>query len=332
MFRSIYALICATALVCLPALGQTGFIPVTQSHLTDSNGNAAVNMQVCAQAVSDDAKPTSVRVGTSAGVTTTSQVCANVNNGAWSMSLPDGSQSAPLNATWSFSAIDNLTGQNLLAGYSKVQPHSQTCTATGTVVSCTTNRSDDWCSASSCTFDKLAPSAPAMAVMVQGIKGDTGDAATVQLGTVTTSAPNTDVIITNSGDNHNAILNFTVPKGPPGSNNGGGSYYSVQYQGLDSTLSGDTVARTDGNGNFNFKSVDGIGYAKGFRTSSSTTDGCQNAFNAGVYNCQVESGVTDSGVLTNSTHPMMHTQDHTYGGAIEVYQNTVAPTSAASSA
>ena len=48
------------------------------------------------------------------------------------------------------------------------------------------------------------------------MQGVQGDAATIDLGTVTTGSPGTDVIITNSGDSSAAIFNFTIPRGDVG--------------------------------------------------------------------------------------------------------------------
>lgn len=50
----------------------------------------------------------------------------------------------------------------------------------------------------------------------QGPQGDTGAAATVTVGTVTTGEPGTDAIVTNSGTESAAVLNFTIPKGDTG--------------------------------------------------------------------------------------------------------------------
>ena len=49
-----------------------------------------------------------------------------------------------------------------------------------------------------------------------GDKGDTGDSATIAVGTVTTGNAGTSAAITNSGDEHNAVFNFTIPKGDKG--------------------------------------------------------------------------------------------------------------------
>ena len=53
-------------------------------------------------------------------------------------------------------------------------------------------------------------------VGAQGPQGFTGDAATISIGTVTTGAAGSNVIITNAGDIHDAILNFTIPRGDQG--------------------------------------------------------------------------------------------------------------------
>lgn len=49
-----------------------------------------------------------------------------------------------------------------------------------------------------------------------GPQGATGPAATITVGTVKTGAPGSDVVITNSGDSQNAVLNFTIPRGDKG--------------------------------------------------------------------------------------------------------------------
>ena len=50
-----------------------------------------------------------------------------------------------------------------------------------------------------------------------GLKGDTGEAATIQVGTVTASEPGGNPAVTNSGTENAAVLNFTLPRGEPGS-------------------------------------------------------------------------------------------------------------------
>lgn len=49
-----------------------------------------------------------------------------------------------------------------------------------------------------------------------GLKGDPGEAATIQVGTVTASDPGSNPQVTNSGTEQNAVLNFTLPRGEQG--------------------------------------------------------------------------------------------------------------------
>ena len=65
-----------------------------------------------------------------------------------------------------------------------------------------------------------------------GAKGDKGDTgaqgapATIRIGTVTTGEPGTEASVTNSGTRYDAIFNFTIPRGNPGSD---GSSVDVDY-------------------------------------------------------------------------------------------------------
>ena len=49
-----------------------------------------------------------------------------------------------------------------------------------------------------------------------GDTGDKGDAATIAVGTTTTGAAGTNASVTNSGDEHDAVFDFTIPKGDKG--------------------------------------------------------------------------------------------------------------------
>lgn len=49
-----------------------------------------------------------------------------------------------------------------------------------------------------------------------GLKGDKGNSATINVGTVETLEPNQKAVVTNSGTIHDAILNFGIPKGEKG--------------------------------------------------------------------------------------------------------------------
>ena len=50
----------------------------------------------------------------------------------------------------------------------------------------------------------------------KGDKGDTGAAATVRIGEVTTGDPGSEAAVTNSGDEHDAVLDITLPRGATG--------------------------------------------------------------------------------------------------------------------
>lgn len=70
----------------------------------------------------------------------------------------------------------------------------------------------------------------------QGPKGETGavgpqgEAATVTIGTVTTGAPGTNAIVTNSGTTSEAVFNFTIPRGDTGAAGAGtGDMLSADY-------------------------------------------------------------------------------------------------------
>lgn len=70
---------------------------------------------------------------------------------------------------------------------------------------------------------------------IQGLKGDKGDkgerglqgvagaAATIKIGSVYTGEAGTNASVSNSGTSSNVILNFTIPRGNPGSGGGSGS-------------------------------------------------------------------------------------------------------------
>ena len=67
----------------------------------------------------------------------------------------------------------------------------------------------------------------------QGLQGIAGTAATIRIGSVYTGEPGTNASVSNSGTSTNAILNFTIPRGNPGS---GGSTVDVDAALSDSSL------------------------------------------------------------------------------------------------
>lgn len=57
-------------------------------------------------------------------------------------------------------------------------------------------------------------------VNIKGAKGDTGAAATIRIGTVTTGAAGSNAVVTNSGTVSDAVFNFTIPRGEKGAGGG----------------------------------------------------------------------------------------------------------------
>ena len=55
---------------------------------------------------------------------------------------------------------------------------------------------------------------------LQGLQGPAGNAATITIGSVTTSAPGTSANVTNSGTSSAAVLDFVLPKGKDGADGG----------------------------------------------------------------------------------------------------------------
>ena len=58
------------------------------------------------------------------------------------------------------------------------------------------------------------------AVNIKGAKGDTGTAASITIGSVTTGAAGSNASVTNSGTASNAVLNFMLPRGKDGKDGG----------------------------------------------------------------------------------------------------------------
>lgn len=57
-------------------------------------------------------------------------------------------------------------------------------------------------------------------VNIKGAKGDTGTAASIEIGSVTTGAAGSNASVTNSGTASNVVLNFTLPRGKDGADGG----------------------------------------------------------------------------------------------------------------
>lgn len=54
-------------------------------------------------------------------------------------------------------------------------------------------------------------------IPIPGPQGPAGQAATITVGSTLTGAPGTQAVVSNSGTTSNAVLNFIIPEGQPGS-------------------------------------------------------------------------------------------------------------------
>ena len=68
-----------------------------------------------------------------------------------------------------------------------------------------------------------------------GLKGDKGDAATIQVGTVETLEPNQNATVSNSGTVNNAVFNFGIPKGEKGDKGDDGGVQTVNGKAPDAS-------------------------------------------------------------------------------------------------
>lgn len=83
--------------------------------------------------------------------------------------------------------------------------------------------------------------------VVLAAKGDTGDAATITVGTVTTGAAGSNVVVTNSGDEHDAVFDITIPRGNPGTGDMTSTNYASEYVGHESDVRDNLGFTTVGN-------------------------------------------------------------------------------------
>ena len=123
-------------------------------------------------------------------------------------------------------------------------------------------------------------------VIERGLQGIPGEAATIQLGTVTTGTPGSDVIITNSGNENAAVFNFTIPQGEKGEQGDPGTPGSYTFStGL--TQNDDTISVTD--------------YAKLLKNKATGTGSLTIDGNAAWHNSSVNIGEASSASNSNAT-------------------------------
>lgn len=66
------------------------------------------------------------------------------------------------------------------------------------------------------------------------LRGPRGYVAAISVGTTTTGAPGVAASVTNTGDTHDAVLNFVIPQGVPGVD-GANANVTVVFHGADAT-------------------------------------------------------------------------------------------------
>lgn len=137
-----------------------------------------------------------------------------------------------------------------------------------------------------------------------GVDGQDGQAATITVGTTTTTAPGTDAIVTNVGDDQDAILNFSIPRGAQGERGetgetgpAGADGFSPVVQ-VSETPTGYSLIITDAEGTTGanlYNGVDGQDGADG--QAATITVGSTTTGNAGTNASVTNSGTTSAAVL-----------------------------------
>ena len=195
----------------------------------------------------------------------------------WSNSPP----SAPTNEIWvSIAFVNSLTTATLtwsvpglLGVIASVAVGTTTTGAAGSSASVTNSGT-----ALDAVFNFTIPRGDTGATGATGPQGATGTAATLTLGTVTTGAAGSSVIITNSGTTSAAVFNFTIPRGDTGATGATGATGTAATIAVGTTTtlspgSSATVANsgTSGAAVFNFGIPRGAGVNSGGTTGQVLT-------------------------------------------------------------
>lgn len=151
--RKFYTLI-STLFVAFGLACSAQTMTVTGSHIQDAAGNPCEWCSITFSPVDTSGHPLSFRLGSSSGQVLAKSVSAQVVNGAFSIVLPDVSQTNPVNVCFATKVVDQSTGDSVLgAGYRCVQPSSTT---------------GGWCSTTLCNFDEFVPNNAALPVETVG--------------------------------------------------------------------------------------------------------------------------------------------------------------------
>ena len=137
-------------------------------------------------------------------------------------------------------------------------------------------------------------------------QGVAGENATITIGTTTTGAPGTAATVTNTGTAQNAILNFTIPQGEPGTAVTP-TYIDAQNQTAQTITAADTVIPLTlvGNQNINFANniatiieagLYRIDYMVSANSATTATIGLRIN---GTNNAQTTTAISDGRFITN---------------------------------
>lgn len=171
-------------------LTASGQMLTTTGHVLNSKGEPLQSGTVYFQPVTNKGVPLAYKMIN--GQSTKAAVAATVSNGLFTIPLPDTDRTQPLHVCFRMTSIDAVTQENLYDnGYSCIQPAA----------------SATWCNSSSCNLDNFAPNQAAIAIV------QTGPAATVAIGSVSTGAAGSTPEVSNAGDNYHAVFNFKIPSG-----------------------------------------------------------------------------------------------------------------------
>lgn len=129
-------------------------VTVTSTNLCDSAGNLYSGI-VLFQPVLTSGLPTPYRVG-GGGTVTDAAIEVIAHNGAFSVELPDTTQTAPKNICF------KLVVPGITTGYNTLQPHT------------TAINSSDWCQDGVCNLDNYPPNLAPQVTVQEGPQGQQG--------------------------------------------------------------------------------------------------------------------------------------------------------------
>jgi hypothetical protein len=155
-----------TLFAVIPTLAQssvpTGYVSVYSAQFRNSDGSVELNGTITFTPVNNSGTPISYILRGYDGVMTLRPVSALITNGSFTIQLVDTALTTPVNVCYSVTAVDNLSGKQLLGpGYTCVQPAGSGIAVTG---------SQAWCTASSggvgglCDLDNYTPNLSALAL------------------------------------------------------------------------------------------------------------------------------------------------------------------------